>query len=295
MNGEQWKWAKTACRAVGRGRHCALSFRMSQSSECAGEGRRTDRTAVLIHLVQTIALILCMLLVMGMARAESVVKHLGNYADIKIERKIAKISDAEVEETIQYMLSLYAEKHDDGTFVSPKLTDEFVAERLGDDSVEDYRNRLRGILQEEKEAEALRTWKEAFLARLIDDSKVSLDESEIAKKVADYKEIYRTYRDQADVDWETFCEEYYGMSQTAFETALREQAIYQLSAEMLMRAIAENMGISLGEDDYQTRRSAFQMQYNLSDDQMKVRYPEERLRLMFERELVWEELLRNCS
>lgn len=227
----------------------------------------------------------------GAARADNRVVLLGDYRGIPVDAVTPEITEAEFEEQVEYMLSLYATTDESGKLVTPELTDEFAREHLNADSADAYRERLRGILLEEK-AEALSTaQKESFIRSLIDCSEVVLDDASVDARVGQYTAMYQGYCTQLGISLEQFALEYYNLDLATFEQAIREQAEYDLRGETLLTAVAEDMGIVLPQEEYLARRGAFSRKYGLTEETAEERYSEEKLREMFLRDMLWETLL----
>lgn len=228
-----------------------------------------------------------MLALMGVASAEGKVVRLGDYRAIAPEMPEIEVEEAEVDAEIEFMLSLYARPG----APAPELTDEFAREKLGSESAAAYRERLRGIIREEKTEAALQSEKERFMNELIELSELELDESALDELAAGYRAVYEGYAQQAGTDWQGFCEEYFGMSVAEFEAALREQAKYALSSKLLLAALAEDMGVQIQAEAFQSWRDSFQEAYGLSDEELRQRYPDEELERIYLESRVWEALL----
>lgn len=237
------------------------------------------------------ALFALMLVLMQCACGENRVVELADHESIRIEFAEVEVTDAYVEEQIQFMLSLYAERDAEGAQIMPELTDAFVQEHLGDATVEAYRERLKGILYEEAYAAALEEWKTSVLHALIENSVLELDEAAVEALTDGYRAQYKAYGDALALEWEDFCREYFSMSADTFERLLREQAREKIGGELLLEALAEEMHVELEEVQYQAMRDGFMEKYRLDESAMAQQYPEDVLRRMFREELVWERLL----
>lgn len=240
--------------------------------------------------IGALLLVLALMLAQHACGEERVVE-LADYSALHIAPEAVEISDAYVEEQIQYMLGLYAQQDANGVRIMPELTDEFVQENLGDASVDAYRERLRGILYQEAREAVLDKWKEEVIQALLDGSVLELDESEVATLAAAYRAQYEAYSDALALDWSDFCREYFGMSSESFEDLLYEQAWEKRGSELLLDAIAADMQLELDDAQYQQLREAFMEEYRLDEETLARRYSEDTLRRIFLEELVWERLL----
>lgn len=240
---------------------------------------------------KTIALLILLFLLPTFSLGESRVVRLGDYMGIGLKLEECSVSEDELNQQIDFMRSLYAEQDEAGERVIPELSDGFVRENLGYANVEEYKQRLKALILDEKEAAALEDAKSRFLNELIEISELELDEEEIATLVYSYKMVYQEYSKQLLLGWAAFCNEYFAMTEEEFEEAMLANAEYELSSRLLLQELAKDMEISLSEEAFAAKKNSFQESYGLSDDELEVRYPKEQLRGMFIEELVWERLL----
>ena len=239
-------------------------------------------------LPMTVVLMICALCA---AAAESVVVRLGNYTDIPIEKANIEITDEDIDEQIEFMLGLYATEDSSGKRTVPELTDEFVQRNLGCNTVQEYRDKLAKLLYEERFEEHKASQSERFIQQLDSISEVQLDDEEVDVGVQRYMDFFESIRAQEKLTWEQFAATYYSLDYETFQLAVREQAAYDLKGELLLAAVAEDMGLELDDDAYEQRCAVFMEQYGLSEEALNQRYSEETLRSRFMRDMLWEELL----
>lgn len=240
--------------------------------------------------IRKLALFILALCVLGVAIAQGSVVQLGDFRSILFEYEAPSVSESEVESQIDFMRSLYAYENEMGELQLPELTDEFVKENLNCDSMEVYRARMYEILLEEKEETALQEAKISFLNALIEISEVDLDAEELTRKVEEYRKVYQQYMIQAQLDWASFCQNYFAMSVTEFEEALNAQAEFEISSAALIEAIANEMQIEADELAFVEMKDQFQSEYGLSNEALAERYPDDQLMKRFREECVWTEI-----
>lgn len=225
------------------------------------------------------------------ALAESVVVRLGNYSDIPIEKANIKITDKDLNEQIEFMLGLYATEDVSGKKKIPDLTDEFVQKNLKCKTVQEYRDKLAKHLYDERFEAHKASQSETFIRQLDSLSEVKLNDAEVDVGVKRYMDFFEPIRAQEKMTWEQFAAAYYNLDYKTFQQAVREQAAYDLKGELLLAAVAEDMGLKLDDAAYKQRCETFMEKYGLSEEALHKRYTEETLRKIFMRDLLWEELL----
>lgn len=143
-----------------------------------------------------------------------------------------------------------------GIYVTPELTDDFIAENFSDvaTTVEEYRQHLK----DEKYDENLRTWVES---KLVDDSavrkypKAYLKNLKSTTKYDDQitfqqtNEFYAQYYGQAA--YSSF-DEYTGMTEEEYDLSLEDTCKEMEKKDLVYQAILESEGMTVSLDEYRT-------------------------------------------
>lgn len=230
------------------------------------------------------------ILISGAAIAESRLLQMGDYRSIPLELADVVVEEAEVEEEVQRMLSMYASVGPNGERKIPELTDAFAQEHLGCADAQQYREKLRQILADEAQERMLDAAKTEFLTNLIEASSFELDEAEEESRFESYRVMYEGYMRQAKLNWEDFCSEYFNLSATEFEDAIHAQCEYDMCSGLLIDALMDELEIEIGEEEFWQKKADFAEQYGLSDAELQSRYGDVQLRRIFCTEEMWGKL-----
>ncbi len=134
--------------------------------------------------------------------------------------------------------------------VIPELTDEFIQEYVGSESVEAYKEELIESYTAYKEENAVTTIEAELLEILIASSEFNMDESDYTSIVDEYVANYTSYATSMGVDYETFMETYMGMTVEEFEAEALMAAEVRVQNGLVMFAIIEAEGIELSDEEY---------------------------------------------
>lgn len=134
-----------------------------------------------------------------------------------------------------------------------EVDDAFAQEQFQVDTVEEMYETVRGYLEQEVDYYKQRETFLALQSYLIDNSTVDVPEDYLDARVADYKKQYVEYYCGGDESQlETYVSTYEGKTVEEVEAGWREGLQTSIELELIMDAIAEEMGLSVDEEEYTT-------------------------------------------
>lgn len=133
------------------------------------------------------------------------------------------------------------------------VDDAFAKEQFQVDSVEDMYADIRSYMENNAEYSRQYDTYTAVQNYLIDNCTVEVPEDYLAARVSDYKrQFVDQYCSGDETQLEAYVSEYYGKTAEEMEASWKEGMDKSIRLELIMDAIAEEMGIALDEDEFET-------------------------------------------
>lgn len=176
------------------------------------------------------------------------------------------------------------------------LTDEFVKENMGVDTVEEYLKQVRETMEEDKESEKETAVSRAVLLRLPEVCTVSghpegLEEERIEQNIQYYRNMAEAY----GTDLETMLSSY-NMTEEGLREDLAETVKDSVDIEIILLAIADAEGITEDEDAYQEYVAEAIEQGGYKDEaELYSEYSEEYVRRQFRQDKARELVTDNAK
>ena len=131
----------------------------------------------------------------------------------------------------------------------PELTDEWVASNTEYANVEEYRQGIRGQMEQSAEQSAMYNLYSAGWSAVLDNSEIiEFPEKEINACIEEFKKQVQIYADQAGMKLEEFVEAQ-GYTQEAFEEECQQYAEYKVKQNLIIQGIMDAEGISLSDPE----------------------------------------------
>lgn len=133
----------------------------------------------------------------------------------------------------------------------PELTDEFVQEKMGYDSVDAYREGVRQELESAKldEAQSLKEYN--VLSAVIGNSEFELAADEVEALKSSMVETYESYASVYGMDMDTFLAIFMGgTTMEDFEAECERTAEFRIKSNLIIDAVAEEEGITVSDEEY---------------------------------------------
>lgn len=162
---------------------------------------------------------------------ESKVISLGNYKNLSYHYDgNRQPTDEEVDAEMEAILYWF----EDG-----KLTEEFVQERLGYDSIEAFRGETIANLRAVYQENAHKAAGMELMNQVIETSEFELSEKDIERQYEDYMQLHRLQAEAGDMELEEYAVTWMEMSLEELEAYSREAAERVVCVGLLSEAIAE--------------------------------------------------------
>lgn len=133
------------------------------------------------------------------------------------------------------------------------VDDNFASEQFQVETVEEMYQVIRDYLEQEADYYEQRDTYLALQSYLMDNSTVEVPEDYLEARVSDYKNQYIQYYCYGDESQlETYISTYEGKTVEEAEAGWRESLEKGIRLELIMDAIAEEMGLEVDEEEYET-------------------------------------------
>jgi len=166
---------------------------------------------------------------------------------------------------------------------TPKLTDEFVRTLGKFENVEDFRNKIRENLKQEKEMAKIRESREKIAKKLIEKTNLEIPEITIESEL----QLIKNKLEQDLEQQKLSMEEYMKKAGTTEEKFFEEQGNYieqQLKSKIILEKIAEKENIEPDENQVETQTLMLKQRYPKTEEAVLKDY----VRMMMKNEKVFE-------
>ena len=145
------------------------------------------------------------------------------------------------------------------------LTDDYVKENLGADSVESYIKNERESFESQQSDSRDSAIRSAVMEKVMSDATISgYPEAVVESRLKQYIESYRSYSDDGDV--EKYIEENLGISFDEFKDEMRDQIHESLDNEMVLTAIADAERIEADDEGFSAYVAEMMSRYGATDE-----------------------------
>lgn len=193
------------------------------------------------------------------------------------EKKDPEVSEKEVDDVvtqIQIMRAPIKDTGEKGVQETEALTDDFVKTLGAFESVEDFKNKIRENLMEEKKVEVQRAQREKIAQALVENTKISLPPMLIEEEI---ERVMRKIEEQMEKNSLTK-EDYFLKIKKTEEDFKKEQQTYiecQYKTKFILEKIAEEESIVPTEEEIEQELAQFLAHYKDVDPDNAARYVSE--------------------
>ncbi len=179
----------------------------------------------------------------------------------------------------------------------PDLTDDFVQLiSTESETVEEYREEMRTLLETEQEAYKQKELLEVAWSKVLENTEVkSYPEERIAAEKQSFYDHYEAGAELYGMQFEDFLASM-ELTPEAFEEAITISAEANVREDLIVALIAETEGISFTDEEYAAEKEALaaEMSYD-SVAEMEAEAPEDAIRRYIMRDTVKEWVVENCK
>lgn len=141
------------------------------------------------------------------------------------------------------------------------LTDDYVSDTFGYESVDEYKEKTKEGLQASKDSKKKSAIQEQVLAKLTADCEVTFPDGLLDEKTAAYKDQLMK---QAESTNSTF-EEYMGISEDSYDKSVGSYMSQSLTQELILEALVKDMDTSISEKDFNDFAETYIQSNGLAD------------------------------
>lgn len=170
-----------------------------------------------------------------------------------------------------------------GHYTIPELTDEFVKEKTGKETFEEYKEFLRDLLQQESDAEYEITKLQAMWQIVLDNAEViNLPESQVMYYYTSSRSYYEAYASQYGYTYEEFLE-LVGLTDNYIYEVMQDR----VKEEITFYSIVKIEGIEVTDEDYANGIIQYAADQGMSESALVEEYGEEYIREC----VLWDKLM----
>lgn len=157
---------------------------------------------------------------------------------------------------------------------APELTDELVAEISDYKTVDEYKKSVKDSLTEQKKSVQDSQKLNDLMSQVYENAEIKGYPQELVDyNIKQYKDYYVNYAEQSDMTFPDFLEQNLQMSEEDFNTQVETTVKQSLEQEMLLRAIAENEGVTISDDEFAEGAEKYAVQLGVeSADALVAQY-----------------------
>lgn len=137
--------------------------------------------------------------------------------------------------------------------IVPELDEEFIKENSDVTTEEEYREYVKGQLEQDEYDNQLYDLKNSIYTQIVDETEVlQYPETELEEQITALDENYRSTAENYGYEsWDDFLTAYFQIDQEEYDEQIRVYAESVVKQEMIIYAIAEKEGLEVTEDEYQ--------------------------------------------
>ena len=178
----------------------------------------------------------------------------------------------------------------------PELTDEWVlANSEGAETVDEYREEIRGQIEESVDRQTESEMTEAVWDALMENVEVKeYPEDAVQQQVDQVKEQYVQIAELYGTTLEDLIETQFMMTEEDFNELLKESAQEAAVFDEAVKLIAKKEKLDLSAEEYEEKIAEYAKEYGVDADEYKEQVGEDRLKSTILREIVVEYLIDEC-
>lgn len=170
-----------------------------------------------------------------------------------------------------------------GHYTIPELTDEFIKEKTGRETLDEYKEFLRGILQEESDAEYEITRFQTMWQVILDNAKIiNLPESQVMYYYTSQRSMYEAYAAQYGYTYEEFLAEA-GVD----DSYIVEMVEARVKEEVVFYSVVKAENIEVTQEDYANGILQYAEEQGMSESALVEQYGEDYIREC----VLWDKLM----
>lgn len=140
------------------------------------------------------------------------------------------------------------------------LTDEYISENFGIDSVDEFKSQAKSRLESTAEYYKMQEVQPAVLAKLLEECEVTLPDGLLDQRVQEYKDRVSKAVEESGKSFE----DYIGQSEDDYYADIDSRMEESLKEELILEAIVKDMDLSISESDFNDFVDQFMAQYSFT-------------------------------
>lgn len=150
----------------------------------------------------------------------------------------------------------------------PEVDDEFAQDVSEFDTLEEYKESVKGKLAERKENEAKRERENEIIEKIIADSQMEIPDAMVDTQTENMVDEFANRIAQQGLSMEQYAQ-FTGMTEEKLMEQMRPDALKRIQSGLVLEAIAKAENIEVSEDDVETEIGNMAEMYGMEIDKLK--------------------------
>ena len=177
------------------------------------------------------------------------------------------------------------------TYTYEDLTDDFVSENFGYDTVGEFYQYVKSYYEDSMESTKESDSRTALVEKLTEESEVTIPQELLINRVREYLSSFRSSVEMTGSTVTEYLDYNYGYGPEEFEEKITTMMELSIRQQMALAAVAEKEGIVADERGFDEYVDAYVSYYGFQDrDELFAEYPEQELKLAYVCNMVVDEL-----
>ncbi|MBQ8402055.1 MAG: FKBP-type peptidyl-prolyl cis-trans isomerase, partial [Clostridia bacterium] len=173
-------------------------------------------------------------------------------------------------------------------YIVPELTDDFVKESFGYNTVEEFRILFRESVEEQQAYENESAMYSSLWTQILEGSTIlAYPDGEVDRLYNESKAMYEYYAEMYGTDYDTFLANYVGVT----DEQLRTDAETYVKEDLILYALIDALETELTDDEYTEGREFLSAMYGMTADEFESYYGEDTIRAT----LNWEDVMQTVA
>lgn len=182
------------------------------------------------------------------------------------------------------------------TYTYDQLTDDYVSETFGYETVEDFYQYVRQYYEDSAESTKTSDARTTLVSKLTEECEVTVPEELLINRVKQYLSSFEASVEQSGTTVTEYLQYNYGYAPEEFEDQILSMMEQSISEQMILAAIAEKENIVADEEGFGEYVDSYVSYYGFEDrEALYEEYPEAELNLAYVCNQVIDHLLANCQ
>ena len=156
----------------------------------------------------------------------------------------------------------------------PEIDDDFAQDTTEFDSLEEYKDDIRGRLKLAKDEQAKNTMSNQLIDKVIEGAQMDIPEAMVEAQVDQMAQEFQQRVSYQGITFDQYLQ-FTGQDPDAFRENMKPEALKRIQGSLVLEQIAKEEGLTADDDDLKAELERMASMYQMSVDQIEQFMPEE--------------------